>query len=325
MHFTRTIIASTALLLLTPPVFAQSDNAYDNANPNAQFLRCGTKNPTPEEARVIEERFQSLWAKLNAKSGSGRGKPGGGDPPPPDPGEAPGTTAVQIDVYFHVIHSGNVGKLTAGTINAQMTVLNDSFAGSTSGTAENTLFSFSLVATDYTDNAAWFNGCGTSSTEKQMKSALRASSGNRGPDELHVYSCNPSGGLLGWATFPDWYTSDPTDDGVVILYSSVPGGSAAPYNGGDTLTHEVGHWVGLYHTFQGGCSGDGDFVADTPAERSPAYGCPTDRNSCKDGRDVPSYDPIHNFMDYTDDDCMDEFTPWQRVRAYEKTSFYRQP
>jgi hypothetical protein len=123
-----------------------------------------------------------------------------------------------------------------------MKVLNDDFAGSG--------LTFNLVATDRTTNADWFNSAGPRA-DGPMKSALRKG----GAAALNVYTVGfnpgPVKGLLGYATFPADYNGASQADGIVLKYSTLPGGTLAPFNLGKTLTHEVGHWVGLYHTFQG--------------------------------------------------------------------------
>lgn len=221
-----------------------------------------------------------------------------------------------INVYFHVVNNGSAisnGNISTQMINDQMSVLNSAFAGWG--------WAFNLISVTRTTNSTWYNGC-YGSSETAMKTALRQGSA----DDLNIYTCNPSGGILGYATFPSSYNSAPIKDGVVLLHSSVPGGTAAPYNLGDTGTHEVGHWMGLYHTFQGGCArsetNGGDYVADTPAEKSPAFGCPSGRNTCTGSR-FPGNDPITNFMDYTDDYCMFEFSSGQDTRMDSQFTVYR--
>jgi hypothetical protein len=310
--FARAVAGAAVLFALSAgssTAFAQSETAWGHASANAKFKRCGTRDLTDEEVRLIESQIDRFRALRGASNG--KGKPGGGgDPTYPTPRPA---GSVTIDVWVHNIRddAGN-GGATPQMINDQIAVLNAAFAGQTGGT--NTPFRFNLAGTTTTNNSAWHTVGYGSQAERDMKAALRRG----GPETLNIYAANIGGGLLGWATFPTDYASNPTNDGVVLLTASMPGGSAAPYNLGDTGTHEVGHWVGLYHTFQGGCSG-GDLVSDTAPEKSAAYGCPAGRDSCRGG----AVDPITNFMDYTDDSCMWQFSPVQAARADDLVKMFR--
>ena len=268
---------------------------------------CGTIQPTGKDAELRELNFLQTLAersRLRIRPGGGGGGGGGGGSTPPPP-----FTPVTINVYFHSITDSNGnGAPTAQQIANQITVLNNAYAAYG--------FSFTLAGTDTTANNSWYVVTPGSTAEAQMKSALRDGTAK----DLNLYSANIGDGLLGWATFPSSYAAAPSDDGVVMLNGSMPGGDAAPYNLGDTATHEVGHWLGLYHTFQGGCMGSGDYVSDTAAERSAAYGCPTNRDSCARQAGV---DPIKNFMDYTDDACMNMFSTGQGTRMQDQWVAYR--
>jgi len=226
---------------------------------------------------------------------------------------APGS--ITIPVHFHIIKDASgAGSVPDSWITAQLSVLNAAYTGADGTGGANTSFRFQLAGVDTSVNSSWYNAGPGTSAERSMKTTLRIGSAV----DLNIYT-NSGAGYLGWATFPSSYQSQSLQDGVVVYWASLPGSSYVPYNLGDTATHEVGHWLGLYHTFQGGCNGSGDLISDTAPERSAAFGCPEGRDTCRRG-DV---DPIHNFMDYTDDDCMFQFTAGQSTRMDSQYATYR--
>ncbi|KAJ3061471.1 hypothetical protein HK102_009103, partial [Quaeritorhiza haematococci] len=180
---------------------------------------------------------------------------------------------VTVDVVFHVLNAGDdieSGNVSQSDIEAQINVLNQDY-GPTG------VFNFRLKEVTRTNNPKWFAGIRPAGfVQNEMKKALRKGDAKT----LNIYAALLPNGLLGYATFPTDYESRPWDDGVVVLYSTLPNGAMEPFNLGRTLTHEVGHWFGLWHTFQNGCSYPNDFVTDTPPQIMPSSGCPLGRKSC---------------------------------------------
>jgi hypothetical protein len=296
-------IVKVALALVAVPALALAAGAGRPEAPGQDIhflkdgklergVRCATVNPSRGEIDAVQATLDAAGFALPELTGC---------TPPAN---------VLIPVRWHVIRAGTAvsqGNIPDSMIIDQINVLNAAFQG--------TGFSFYLASTDRKTSSNWYTGCYSSGTERKMKSALAIDPANN----LNIYSCSPSGGILGYARFPNSYPESSYMHGVVLLDQSLPGGSASPYNLGDTGTHEVGHYLGLYHTFQGGCTGSGDYVSDTPAEASAAFGCPVGRDTCAGG----GADPIYNFMDYTDDACMVEFTCGQQARAHSMMSSYR--
>jgi hypothetical protein len=227
---------------------------------------------------------------------------------------AAGST-VTIKTWIHVIREDLTvagGNIPRRWITDQMTVLNDSYSGATGGAT--TGFVFELAGVTRTTNPDWFH-MHSQGQDRKMKEALKVG----GLDTLNIYTVDHRT-LLGYA----WLAQDAEKvgelDGVVVHYQSLPGGNFEVYSEGDTATHEVGHWLDLFHTFDGGCN-KGDQVDDTAPEASPACFCPEGRDTCAgDG-----LDPITNFMDYTQDNCMFEFTTGQAVRMQQAWAAFRAP
>lgn len=272
---------------------------------------CATPEPTPAQLGAAAEAVSALRARRAAAgeplSASAFKESLAGKPP----------TVVQT--YFHVVYpvkASDVDRLFPnGTyggddfIARQIDVLNAGYVG--------TGYQFKLAGTTRVANPQWANAGYGSAEADTMFRKLRQG----GYDALNFFVVYPGGGLLGYATFPlerNTTASLRRLDGVVLHYQTLPSrpGTEAPwpYALGQTAVHEAGHWFGLLHTFQGGCEqrDGGDLVADTPPEAEPTFGCAkTAVDTCPESKGV---DSIHNFMSYSDDECLDYFSPGQVER-----------
>lgn len=289
-----------------PPWTPPSDIKFKD---DSGAIQSGSRCAVPPVSKATKEKVEKELAQF--RQSRARRPP----QPTPTPGARPTIIpgpSGSIPVFFHVIYADGKSGVTEGNVpqwqlETQIDVLNAAFQDSG--------FSFYLAGVDRTKSKNWFNGCYGTSGEAAMKQALAVDV----PHVLNIYTCKPRNGILGYSYLPFDFPEGDWHHGVVILYSSLPGGTAAPYNEGDTATHEVGHYLGLYHTFDGGCPPPGDQVADTPPEASAAFHCPVGRDTCSGG----GPDPIHNFMDYTDDACMTEFTNGQGNRMVDLTELYK--
>jgi hypothetical protein len=318
---TTTLAAAGAILFATVGFTGQAggaqaagDRAACGDGPSNARVMKGHHGVDPNSVTVAETKradaqLQARVQRLVSKGVLSRG------------GASARPLAVTVPIHVHVITTDDgTGGVTQKQITDQIRVLNDAYGGRTARGAARTPFSFQLASVDVTRNSKWYNwqlksnGTETSDAIK-AKTALHQG----GWGDLNIYIAGLGSGLLGYASFPQ--NGVLALDGLVLLNDSLPGGSAAPYNEGDTATHEIGHWLGLFHTFQNGCSFPGDSVDDTPyqLDGDNIFFCTESDDTCPQ----PGTDPVHNFMSYGDDPCLDMFTAGQSERMVQTWLAYR--
>lgn len=293
--------------------------AAGTPDPHGEFAHDGlTVTPAVKAkvARELEAQTRTLRARA-ARTGA--------DPLPDQ---------ITVPVRIHIVHGNhkrdrNVTKNDARKV---FYALRAGFNGAQDPTMTPTGIRFELRPISVSRNDRWFHATPGSRADREMHRKLHR--GERRSLNIYLNDVNFDGGaLLGIARFPWLAGSYPLLDGITINVASLPGGRARGYNLGDTVIHEAGHWFGLFHTFEGGCEGSGDYANDTAPEAEPSFECELTRDTCEtpypegwvEGDPEPEAvpDPIQNFMDYSYDRCMNHFTPDQRTRAVTLFMRYR--
>lgn len=276
--------------------------------------RCGTQPPAPETYQRVAEVLEQKAREA------------------PDAEVREALPTRVVDVFVHVIRKGEGevnGDVPQEQIDQQIQVLNQCFGGSG--------FEFELKDTQRVDEPRWFEVSPGSEEEAEMKGALHQGDSTT----LNLYTARPGHNLLGWSSFPWDAANQPKNDGVVIHNGTLPGGPVATFSLGKTVVHEVGHFLGLKHTWNQAQDGwtskpatfdqagggtlppSGDDVSDTPVHAVPNFGTPPETTDTSPQE--PGNDPVHNYMNYGDDIHLTEFTPGQIDRAHALWETFREP
>ncbi len=263
-------------------------------------LRWDPSTLTPRQSAALEASQQRVLERSGLKVAQ----------------RANGSVSIPVDFHGVTDRQGH-GYVSMARIHRQIQVLNRAYAGLTGPAAANTPFRFHLNSVSRTKSREWYTA---SYFEKKGRKSLREMQrtlhvGNH--RHLNLFSVGPNFGLLGYANYPS--PNVDKGDGVVIWGASMPGGNAdlgpgSVYNQGDTATHEIGHWLNIRHTFEGSCGARNDFVTDTPRQFAGDNIFEEDVSLDTCGSPGGPRDPVRNFMNYTDDPFMNQFTRGQRER-----------